>query len=171
MLSRFTKARATLVDGSSLMGERSQERLHEYADRVSVVRADLSTSEWRDALPGTFDLAVSSIAIHNLRDPRRIRQLYAEVFGLLNDGGFFMNFDYVRPSTQALRPLAVWAGLDPDAGYTQRLTGGGNPPGTIEEQLVWLREAGFSAVDCFWKEFHSTLFGGFKGNVRVPDPS
>ncbi len=33
-----------------------------------------------------------------------------------------------------------------------------------------MREAGFSLVDCFWKEFDTTLFGGFKGAARVPTP-
>jgi hypothetical protein len=41
--------------------------------------------------------------------------------------------------------------------------------GTVEEQLAWLREAGFGPVDCFWKEFRLAIFGGFKGQVRVTD--
>jgi tRNA (cmo5U34)-methyltransferase len=153
------------------MGKKSLERLAQHGDRVNIVTADLSTADWRNDLGSAFDVAVSSIAIHNLRDPRRIREIYGEVFSVLNDGGFFVNFDYVRPSSPMLRPLAVLAGSDPEAGYTQRITGGQNSPGTIEEQLIWLREAGFTAVDCFWKEFHAALFGGFKGTVSVPEPA
>src|SRR6266545_799335 len=47
LLTRFSKARATLLDGSALMGEKSLERLHQYHGRVSVVRADLATPDWR----------------------------------------------------------------------------------------------------------------------------
>jgi len=171
MLARFSNARATLLDSSPLMGKKSLERLAQYPGRVTTVTADLSTPDWRNQLNSSFDVAVSSIAIHNLRDPRRIRELYAEVFSILNDGGFFANFDYVRPTSPVLRPLAVLAGSDPEAGYTQRITGGQNSPGTIGEQLIWMREAGFTAVDCYWKEFHASLFGGFKGTVQIPEPA
>jgi len=39
----------------------------------------------------------------------------------------------------------------------------------MQEQMGWLRDAGFSPVDCFWKEFRLAIFGGFKGQVRVSD--
>lgn len=34
------------------------------------------------------------------------------------------------------------------------------PP--IEEQMKWLRGAGFKDVQCFWQDQHRALFGGFK---------
>jgi trans-aconitate methyltransferase len=167
LLDRFPRAQAVLIDGSPLMLERAQERLKAHAGRVSTVQVDLASSDWTGAIPGPIDVAVSTIAIHNLRDPLRIRTLYAELFDLLSDGGFFVNLDYVRAATPALRDLARHAVSDPDASYVARSTSGGNP-GTIDEQLVWLREAGFTATDCFWKEFNAALFGGFKGSVRIP---
>jgi len=171
ILERFGRATATLLDGSALMGERAQERLHRFADRVRTIRADLSTSQWIAVAGSGYDLAVSSIALHNLRDPLRIRDLYREVYGLLADGAMFLNFDYVRLANPELRPLVQLAGTDAEAPFSQTIRGGhGGAPGTIEEQLVWMREAGFSLVDCFWKEFDTTLFGGFKGAARVPTP-
>jgi hypothetical protein len=41
--------------------------------------------------------------------------------------------------------------------------------GSVDEHLAWLREAGYSPVDCFWREFRIALFGGFRGDVQVPD--
>jgi hypothetical protein len=32
----------------------------------------------------------------------------------------------------------------------------------LEEQLRWLREAGFREVECFWKEGRSAIIGGFR---------
>jgi tRNA (cmo5U34)-methyltransferase len=175
LLERFSQARATLVDGSSTMVEGARQRLGRFGDRVTVVRADLAGQGWQETVSAPFDLAVSTIALHNLRDPRRIRELYAETYEVMADGGFFMNFDYLRPSSPALGPLAPWASADSEAQFFARSHSGGgggrNNPGTIEEQLVWLREAGFAPVDCFWKEFIAALFGGFKGAVRIPQPA
>ena len=35
-----------------------------------------------------------------------------------------------------------------------------DPP--IEEQMKWLRDAGFSDVQCFWQDTRRALFGGFR---------
>jgi SAM-dependent methyltransferase len=168
ILARFPRAQAVLADGSPLMLERAEERLKAHAGRVTTARVDLASPDWATAIPTPIDVAVSTIAIHNLRDPLRIRTLYAEIYGLLSDGGFFVNLDYVRAAMPVLRDLARRAAADPDASYIARSTSSGNP-GTIDEQLVWLREAGFTATECFWKEFNAALFGGFKGSVRIPD--
>lgn len=170
LLSRFPKAEATLQDGSAVMLDHAREQLARFGERVSFAEGNLTEPSWVETVRGPFDLAVSSIAIHNLRDPRRIRVLYAEVFDLMAEGGFFMNLEYVRLSSPRLQPLAIWAAQDAEAGYLIG-SGGAGSPGTAAEQLVWLREAGFAPVECFWKEFRLALIGGFKGEVRVPEVS
>jgi tRNA (cmo5U34)-methyltransferase len=149
------------------MGERAKEQLRAFGERVTVVHADLSSPSWQGAMDPPYDGAVSTIAIHNLRDPVRIRALYAEVFQLLAPGGFFMNLDYVRPASPELRALLSWARGDP-AGAQPGRSSGGTSPGGMGDQLQWLRDAGFDPVDCFWKEFQAALFGGFKAPVRIP---
>jgi SAM-dependent methyltransferase len=167
LLEAFPKARATLVDGSETMLGSARSRLEPFADRVDYVRVDLLSSDWTKSVGGPFDLAVSTIAIHNLRVYNRVRDLYAELFAVMAEGGFFLNFDYVRPNSPALRPFAAWASRDRDVGHIGR-SSGFNGPGTLEEHLIWLRSAGFMAVDCFFKEFGASAYGGFKGAVRIP---
>lgn len=167
LLTHFTRAHLTLVDGSETMVDRARARLAPFGERVTVLRADLSGPDWLSVVQGRFDLAVSTIAIHNLRAAGRVRALYAEVFDVLEEGGFFVNFDYVRAASPALRPFPAWATPDADALYITHSTGG-TSPGTLIEQFVWLGEAGFIAVDCFWKQFAAAAFGGFKGVVRIP---
>ncbi len=36
---------------------------------------------------------------------------------------------------------------------------------SLEELILWVREAGFKDVKCFWKEEKRALFGGFKKKV------
>jgi len=169
LLSHFTQARAVLLDGSPGMVRHARERLAPFGDRVTVVEADLDSSGWTEAIGGPIDAAVSTIALHNLGEGMRIRRVYAEIFGLLTEGGCFFNLDYVLPAHPALRPLGLWADRDRDANWLRARYGGGGSPASIEEQLVWLRAAGYTAVDCLWKEFQMALFGGFKGRVVIPE--
>jgi hypothetical protein len=41
--------------------------------------------------------------------------------------------------------------------------------GSVDEHVAWLREAGYSPVDCFWRDLRIALFGGFRGGARVPE--
>ena len=34
-------------------------------------------------------------------------------------------------------------------------------PANLDEQLAALRAAGFTEVDCFWKDLRQALFGGY----------
>src|SRR4051812_30692909 len=133
LLERFKGAEAVLVDGSMAMLAEARRRLERFEGRVEYVQANLSTPDWAKAVQGPFDVAVSTIALHNLRDARRLRELYAETFRLLGHGGLFLNLDYVRPARDDLRTLAAWAGRDPEARFAGR-HGGQGVPGTVEEQ-------------------------------------
>jgi tRNA (cmo5U34)-methyltransferase len=167
LLERFPNSEATLLDGSPVMVKIAGERFQSLGGRVSAVQGDLETPAWRDSVRPPFNVAVSSIALHNLDDPRRTRELYAEVFDLLGDGGFFMNLDYVRPPSHAVWPLYQHATRGADSGFTMGIRSLRDWPGTVDEHLGWLREAGFAPVDCFWREFRLAIFGGFKGHVQV----
>jgi tRNA (cmo5U34)-methyltransferase len=169
VLQRYPRARAVLVDVSPLMLERARQRLGQFAERTAYVQADFSSREWTSALePEDVHAAVSCIAIHNLREPALIRALYADIHALLAEGGVFVNLDYVRMPAATLQPVARWAASDPEGGFMPA-GGGSNMPGTADEQVGWVREAGFTAADCFYKEFRVALFGGCKGVPRVPE--
>lgn len=167
LLEQFRGAQATLVDGSLAMLAEARRRLGRFEDRVELVQANLTSPEWAGAVRGPFDVAVSTIALHNLRDPGRLRQLYAEIYRLLGGGGLFLNLDYVRIARPSLVPLAAWAAKDPDAEFG-RSRGGNNQPGTVEEQLGWLREAGFACAECLWKEFQVALMAGVRDQLDLP---
>ena len=168
LLTKFPNAEATLVDGSAFMVERAQERLKRFGDRVRYGQGDLADSGWMDAVRGPFDVALSTIALHNLEDPARTRALYGEIARVLADGGLFMNLDYVRAPHPALGAVYRFASADPESGFMQ-VRGYRAFLGTVEEHLGWMSEAGLSPTDCFWRELRLALFGGFMGAVRVPE--
>lgn len=167
LLERFPEAEATLLDGSMAMLAAARKKLDRFEGRVEYVVANLANHDWTGAVKGPFDLAVSTIAIHNLRDPRRVRELYTELFPLIGHGGLFLNLDYCRLTRPTLDPLAGWARKDPASGFFGQ-HGGRGLPGTVNEQLGWLQEAGFAAAECVWREFGQALMVGVRDHLHLP---
>jgi tRNA (cmo5U34)-methyltransferase len=146
------EADAVAVDFSPIMLEQLRERFA--ADpQVQIVAHDLD-----QPLPalGQFEAVVSSFAIHHLRHDRK-RSLYAEIYRLLTPGGVFCNLEHVASPTETLhrRFLAALAVQPEDEDPSNKLL-------DLETQLVWLREIGFTDVDCHWKWLELALLAGTK---------
>ena len=60
---------------------------------MRYVIADLCDPAWVDHVAGPFDLIVSAIAIHNLRDLGQIAACYRAIAGLAKPGGVFLDYD------------------------------------------------------------------------------
>lgn len=118
VLDVYPNCHVVLHDFSQPMFDHARERLGERVERVEFVVSDLRSPDWVDVLDGDFDAVVSSIALHNVRDPDRVRAIYEEWRPLVRDGGRVANLDYVFP------------GLD------------------VDTQLDWLRAAGFHDARC-----------------------
>lgn len=103
---------------------------------------------------GRFDTVISSFAIHHVHHERK-RALYAEVFRALNPAGVFANLEHVDSPTRALHAAFLkaigWEDEDPS-----------NKLLDLDTQMRWLREVGFTDVDCHWKWRELALFGGVK---------
>ena len=69
VLRAFPRARVTLQDYSQPMLDRAKQRLASYGGQVQYAAGDLREPGWVRQVGGPFDLVVSAIAIHNLRDP------------------------------------------------------------------------------------------------------
>lgn len=159
-----------LVDFSQPMLARADARLALQPGRWQTIQADLNSPAWREALPGgRYDVAVSGLAIHHLPGERK-RTLFAEVLEVLEPGGIFVNMDYVT-ATGPLEGLfdeqmlanAVCA--EHAAGGTRSeaeldLGDDDDRPDTVEDQLRWLRGAGFHEVEVHFKWAEAAVFGG-----------
>lgn len=164
ILEDYPSCTAVCLDGSAAMLECARENLAGYKGRVRFVEADFSIPGWSSALEGELvDAAVSSIAIHNMFDPRRIQRAYREICQLLKPGGVFVDSDYVgreallaphyQSAVEARRRLENGEVREPG-----RRTGtGGRFQGTVSAHLRWLRNAGFKAADCPWRDLSLTV--------------
>ena len=92
-LRAFSAARITLQDYSQPMLDRARQHLADRSDQLRYVRCDLVDPSWPKRVGGSFDLAVSAIALHNLRDPEKIFSCYRAIHDLLRPGGYFVNCD------------------------------------------------------------------------------
>ena len=119
---------------------------------------------------------ISGFAIHHLTNARK-QTLYGEIFALLGPRGLFLNLEHVssaKPSGTDLFDAFLIDHLhrfqhlsDPclsrettAAGYTNRPDRHDNILAPVEEQCRWLRQIGFTDVDCFFKAFELAIFGG-----------
>jgi tRNA (cmo5U34)-methyltransferase len=156
LLSLVKQARPTAncvaLDFSPAMLEELQNQFA--GDKsIEIVAHDLS-----DPLPnlGSFDAAVSSFAIHHVTHERK-RTLYSEIFALLNPGGVFLNLEHVAsPSPKLHRQFLATMDLTPETEDPS------NKLLDLEVQLAWLRQIGFTDVDCHWKWRELALLAGAK---------
>ena len=142
------------LDFSEPMLERARKRFKE-DKHVTIVKHDLSLPLPSKQI-GRFDAVVSSLAIHHLIHQRK-KQLYQEIFNLLNSKGIFCNLDRVTSPTQNLhlKFLAAY-------GLTPQTEDPSNKLLDLETQLSWLNQIGFIDVDCYWKWLEMALIVGFK---------
>ena len=107
LLALFPKAEVTLQDYSEPMLGEARSRLAAQAHRLHYAVADLTDPAWAQAVGGPFDLATSAICLHNLGDYAKIYACYRAIHGLLQPGGWFLDYDLffngVEPHIAAMR--------------------------------------------------------------------
>ncbi len=183
LLDRFPAAHLTGVDGSPPMLERAGERLAAYPGRWTLHQSTMQALDALDLPAGSFDAAIGVQSIHHLTSTEK-QALFQAVARLLRPGGLFLLSDRVRLASADLFPYhkALWnrmqaqhdlPGVPAEYTYADHLASAANRgdlPDTVEDQLVWLRAAGFGAVDCFYQYVQRAMFGGLNGPAG-PDPA
>lgn len=146
------------MDGSAPMLELARERLAPYAGRFALNQASFETMTPADLPGGPFHVAFAVQSVHNTSDEGKQRA-YASVRAVLAPGGLFLLLDRIRLAAPALFGAyrTVWDILGPTSNGQQRegrtleahqrsVAGRGDNPGSLEQNLLWLREAGFAQV-------------------------
>lgn len=184
LLNIFPSAHVVFVDFSEPMLKEARKNLTN-VHKTSVISADFSTPQWIQAVTSfePFDIVVSGFAIHHQPDDRK-KELYSEIYDLLVSGGIFLNLEHVASATEAGEKLFdeffidhlhnFHCQSDPDASrdaiadeYYKRPDKKENILAHVDIQCRWLREIGFTDVDCFFKVFELALFGGKKASNKA----
>ncbi len=174
VLERFPEARGVLCDFSEPMLEAAAARFAGRSGAVRLVNADYGVAGWNRMVEehGPYQAVVSGYSIHHQPDARK-REVYGEILGLLAPGGVFVNVEHVSS-------LSAWAASLHDemfidslhrrhadksreevaSTYYRRSDKTSNILAPVEEQCQWLREIGYTDVDCYLKVFELAVFAG-----------
>ena len=168
-LSLHPQARLIAVDLSQEM-LRMTRRVGE-DHRLDLVCDDFAQLCFR---PAGFDLIISSISLHHLKDAAK-QTLFEQAWQALRPGGVFCYSDQFAGETPEIyqRHMERWQVEATRLGATpqeweewMRHHREDDHHATLTEQMDWLREAGFVSVDCVWRNLLWTVLIA----VRPPAP-
>jgi tRNA (cmo5U34)-methyltransferase len=187
LLTVFPRSSLVALDGSESMRSAASNRLALFGTRASVAPFDVAALDWWDRMFGV-GLIVSSLCLHHLNDAKK-RYLYKAAAERMSPRGALLVADLIDPQHPAARRLAAdeW-----DADVKRQAEALGAPelferfagarwnhfrfpdvddqPAALFHHLVWMKHAGFEAVDCMWLRAGHAVFGGFKRLPESPAP-
>ncbi len=175
ILSAFPAATVLALDMEDSMRAETQRRSATYAERLRVAPFDMARDDWYGLVDGA-DVVVSSLCVHHL-DGAQKQALFRALAGRMSGRGALLIADLVLPRRAQSRELfaATWdqsvrEAAGDTAAYQHFLTTQWNifrypddfdKPSPLFDQLVWLWEAGFHDIDCFWQDAGHAIYGGY----------
>jgi len=172
ILARHPGSSAILADFSAQMMAAGEEQMAPFAGRYRTVEFDMTAGVWPDEIPARLDAIVTSMCVHHLTDERK-QGLFAEIFEHLGPGGWYLNYDPVAAPESAIGQ--AWERVadreDPEAAHKRQHR---TPEQQarwdnhiryiipLDQQLGYLRAAGFAGIDVYWKKLENVIYGGFR---------
>jgi tRNA (cmo5U34)-methyltransferase len=166
ILERFPAARFTLCDLAPKMLEIARLRFSAYPEQFTYLIEDyrqISVSQ-------RFNLVISSLSIHHLADEDKCA-LFSHIHELLETGGLFINIDQVWGPTKYWQNLYwnQWLSRVRHSGASDEQINASiqrrkefDQEAPLISQLQWLEQAGFTQVDCVYKNTFIAVFCALK---------
>jgi tRNA (cmo5U34)-methyltransferase len=160
--NRFPQAHIHLVDFSNPMLQLARTRLGDDPN-ITYQQANYVT----EPLPKHLCAVVSSLSIHHLDDTDK-RTVFRRIHDSLLPNGVFINAEQVAGPTPVLdaRYKALWLEQIRAAEATEQQIEASlyrqleDRCASVEDQLLWLREAGFADADCWFKDSRFAVMAG-----------
>ncbi|MGA8302858.1 MAG: class I SAM-dependent methyltransferase [Thermoplasmata archaeon] len=167
ILEGFPHARVTGIDLSPRMIIRARTKLRPFRDRVELIAGDLGAFD-----ESTYDVVVSALAIHHLRDSEKWR-LFRRIFRCLPPGGYFGDADDHLPEDPIFdtRYAQIASTLPSHGGRTAAWTSPQavwhdhekfDRPSTLTAELASLERAGFQHVGVPWRFFGQAVVWAYR---------
>ena len=164
LMERYPEASFTLIDISEKMLDMAKDRFRNNSN-VKYIAADYSKYDFTEK----YDLVVSAVSIHHLEDEEK-KELYKKSYSILKENGIFINADQVHGETPFIENInkTTWrqhiesSGLPDEeilAGYERVKL---DKDSSLDQQLYWLKEAGFCDVSCIYKHYQFAVMFGRK---------
>lgn len=180
LLDSFPDSKCVFLDFSEDMLNAAKNKLSEVNGRAEFICFDYSNRNWIEKVGffSSYDVIVSGFSIHHQPDGRK-KEIYEEIYRLLSSGGIFINVEHVLSPTDWLTYMhdeyfidslydyqkSIGTGIsrsEISEDYHKRADKHANILASVEEQCNWLKNIGFKDVDCYFKVFELSVFGGRK---------
>ncbi|MBN1693963.1 methyltransferase domain-containing protein [candidate division WOR-3 bacterium] len=166
ILERYPDSILTCVDLAANMIETAKVKLARYKN-IEYIVADFHKFNFNRK----YDIVVTSLALHHLRDNQEKKKFFKKIFDALNKNGVFYNADVVLGSSETLQNLYMNKWKE----FMQRKISQSeveniwcpkyedeDRPAKIIDQIKWLKEIGFKKTDIIWKYYNFAVYGGIK---------
>ena len=166
----FPNAHLTIVDLSADMLTQAAQKLANAghpSQQVNKVQGGFMELNFP---AGQFDLVISSMALHHLRDSEK-PEMYARIFNWLKPEGLFRCVDETlslpkQAQEKNIREWEVWArrmgATTEDVQLWAEHAEQHDHYAPLGMHFQWLQTAGFTEVDCYWRKLMWTSFGAKK---------
>jgi tRNA (cmo5U34)-methyltransferase len=181
-LEKYTGSTMVAIDGASSMLELAKTRLGKLSRRVEWVLSDFRNLPAGVISPYTFDVVISSYALHHLNAQEKLAVLRA-VVRAIKPGGWFLNADLVAAKApdveKRIQDIRVRAVTDRAPSTDTRFHNADatrqflddleateqDQPLTLNRDLRILKESGILNAEVFWKEYREAVTGGSKADT------
>ena len=178
ILGRYPQAHGILSDFSEPMLAQARKNFTQFDGQVQFANVDYSDPAWTRLVEHSapFDAIVSGYSIHHQPDARK-REIYAEIFGILQPGGWFVNVEHIAPAAELVTEMFESHIIE--ARVAEEIRTGGpqtreqiaaafharqdkqlNKLLPVETQCRWLTELGYTDVDCYFRIYSLAVFAG-----------
>jgi tRNA (cmo5U34)-methyltransferase len=163
----FPGAYLTLVDLSPDMLKLAALKLGGETERLQLLQGGFMDVTFEGE---SFDLVISSMALHHLKDPEK-PVLYHRIFQWLQPGGLFRCADETLgvPESVHLENIRLWEIWAKQHGATESdiLFWGEHAQqhdhyASLQAHFQWLVASGFQDIDAYWRNLMWTVFGAAK---------
>jgi len=166
LFEKFPNAKIVCLDIASNMINIAKHKLSDHKNTEFIV-GDFSKINFEEQ----FDVVVSSLALHHIESDEEKKDFFQKIYTILGKNGQFINADVVLASNDFLQNLYLdrWIefmnkSVSLDEINNRWLVNYKNEdrPSRLVDQLHWLEDIGFTAIDVVWKYFNFSVYTGIK---------
>jgi tRNA (cmo5U34)-methyltransferase len=158
ILNHFPDSTVHGMDRTKGMLGECDKRLKRFGDRVTLEEAEIT--EWNGN--GEYELVVAGLSLHHLTQEEKQKN-YHHINKSLKKGGSFFLLDIVLGESEKLTNFYVerWANFMSQNNFNHQAViddyYDADIPASVTDHFEWLQKAGFSVVDCPWREYNFVI--------------
>jgi tRNA (cmo5U34)-methyltransferase len=181
LFTNWPDSKGIFLDFSEPMIKEAKLKCEEHHNLALFIIQDFGDHKWLDSISNNIplDLVISGFSIHH-QDNDNKKRIYNEIFHkILKPGGLFINLEHVASQTIEIEKMFDDLFVENLINYHQKINSNAskekvtkeyynrddkklNILAPVEDQCDWLKDIGFINVDCYFKIFELSIFGGVK---------